>query len=357
MKQIKIVKQLINHYRRQIAVIAGLFVLVVAIGITCAFNATKEIKVVVDQNTVQAANAVQTETVAAPLMGTLSEVLTEKGYPVEEGYTVSVALDKKVKDVDTITIKKNAEGQIIANGQTISFNSAEETVGDLLSANAIEVAEKDIVTPAKETPLTTEVKEVKVSRVEIKEEKGQKDLPFETEEKENAELEEGARNVTTPGVLGKADFVDKVTYQDGVETARENISTTTVLEPVKEVVEIGTKKAAAKVSAEAASSGGSAGNRTESASSDFDLICAIVAHEGGTSYEGALAVISCVMNRVDNGGWGGSSAIGVLTAPGQFSSYLDGYYTQYLGNTPASVQQAVTDCMEGGVRSHGYTSF
>lgn len=94
---------------------------------------------------------------------------------------------------------------------------------------------------------------------------------------------------------------------------------------------------------------------TAEAVSDFDLICAIVAHESGPSYEGAMGVISCVMNRVD-GGWG-SSAVGVLTAPGQFASYLDGYYTQFLGNAPSYVQQAVRDCMEGGVRSHNYTSF
>jgi len=106
------------------------------------------------------------------------------------------------------------------------------------------------------------------------------------------------------------------------------------------------------------SHGGSTGNATEStANTDMDLICAIVAHEGGTSYEGSLAVISCVMNRVDAGNWGGSDALSVLTAPGQFASYLDGYYTQYLGADIPEVRAAVTDCMDGGLRSHPYTSF
>ena len=63
------------------------------------------------------------------------------------------------------------------------------------------------------------------------------------------------------------------------------------------------------------------------------------------------------MNRVDSGAWGGSTALGVLTAPGQFASYLDGYYTQYLGAEIPEVRQAVRDCMEGGVRSHPYMSF
>lgn len=86
---------------------------------------------------------------------------------------------------------------------------------------------------------------------------------------------------------------------------------------------------------------------------DFDIICAIVAHEGGTSYEGAMGIISCVMNRVDAGY--GPDAISVLTAPGQFASYLDGYYTMYLGGKYSNtVKQAVIDCMENGIRSHNY---
>ncbi len=89
---------------------------------------------------------------------------------------------------------------------------------------------------------------------------------------------------------------------------------------------------------------------------NFDLICAIVQHEGGASYEGALAVMSCVMNRVDSGRWGGSDPVSVLTAPGQFSSYLDGYYKQFLGRTSLEVQRAVLDCLNGK-RSHPYQSF
>lgn len=102
----------------------------------------------------------------------------------------------------------------------------------------------------------------------------------------------------------------------------------------------------------------STGNSTRDINtSDFDLICAIVAHEGGTSYEGSLAVISCVMNRADSGRWGGTDPLSILTAPGQFASYFDGYYVQYLGADIPEVRQAVTDCIEGGIRSHPYTSF
>lgn len=89
---------------------------------------------------------------------------------------------------------------------------------------------------------------------------------------------------------------------------------------------------------------------------NFNLICAIVQHEGGASYESALAVMSCVMNRCDSGRWGGTDPVSVLTAPGQFASYLGGYYRQFLNNPAPAVQQAVLDCLNG-TRSHPYQSF
>ena len=65
--------------------------------------------------------------------------------------------------------------------------------------------------------------------------------------------------------------------------------------------------------------------------------------------------MSAVMNRYDAGY--ASSPLGVLTAAGQFSSYLDGYYTMYLGGGYGSaVEQAVTDCLNG-YRMHSYKNF
>lgn len=101
----------------------------------------------------------------------------------------------------------------------------------------------------------------------------------------------------------------------------------------------------------------STGNKTE-VTDQMDFICAVVASECNVNYEGALAVISCVMNRVDSGRWGGKDAVSVLTAPGQFAGYLDGPYKRYLnGHYPPYVKQAVTDCMTKGIRNHNYQSF
>ncbi len=108
---------------------------------------------------------------------------------------------------------------------------------------------------------------------------------------------------------------------------------------------------------------GTGGHRvdpTRYSKSQLELIWAIVGQEDNGSYEGALAVISCAMNRTESPNWRslGSTAMQQLTAPGQFCYSMDHYWEARLGgNVPAYVKQAVNDCLEKGIRNHSFTSF
>ncbi len=96
--------------------------------------------------------------------------------------------------------------------------------------------------------------------------------------------------------------------------------------------------------------------------SELELIWAIVAQEDDKSYTGALAVISCAMNRAErNYGGHGTDPLSQLTAAGQFCyspSISDSVYWQRRlgGNVPSYVKQAVADCL-GGIRNHSYIYF
>lgn len=92
---------------------------------------------------------------------------------------------------------------------------------------------------------------------------------------------------------------------------------------------------------------------------DIDLMCAIVAQECNSSYEGALAVISCAMNRANSAKWGylGGDPLSQLKAHGQFCYSIDGYWRNRLnGNYPDYVRQAVMDGITG-TTNHSYLSF
>ncbi len=107
------------------------------------------------------------------------------------------------------------------------------------------------------------------------------------------------------------------------------------------------------------------GNISESGYSQeqLELIWAIVAQECSTSYEGALAVASCAMNRADeNYGGYGMDILSQLTAPGQFCyspSVSDPslWQARLGGNVADFVKQAVDDCLSQGKRNHSFKSF
>lgn len=101
-------------------------------------------------------------------------------------------------------------------------------------------------------------------------------------------------------------------------------------------------------------------NQTYSLSTtDFNLLVAVVSSESNKKKDDILAVTSVILNRCDRSG---KTPIEVITAPGQFSGYLQGYYMNYLNNdntlksNTTLVQEVVTDALNG-VRNNTYYSF
>lgn len=92
---------------------------------------------------------------------------------------------------------------------------------------------------------------------------------------------------------------------------------------------------------------------------DYNFLVAVVASESNKKLDDTLAVMSVILNRSDNSG---KTPIEVVTARGQFSGYLDGYYKRYLNqdgtltDNTKIVQEAVTDALNG-VRNNHYYSF
>lgn len=93
---------------------------------------------------------------------------------------------------------------------------------------------------------------------------------------------------------------------------------------------------------------------------ELNLIHAIVQQECATSYEGALAVISCAYNRSlsEKHIWKGADPLSQLTAEGQFCYSIDSHWKRYLnGGIYDYVRQAVYDCLYLGKTNHNYLSY
>lgn len=186
----------------------------------------------------------------------------------------------------------------------------------------------------------------------------QEEIPFETITKDVSNSSSNKRDtVVQNGKNGLKEVTYKVKYQDDIEIERKEISSTIISEPVNKIVEV---RAFSTTSRSASRSSVTYNNGVWSYSDkDLDLLCAITAQECSSSYEGALAVITCACNRAESTKWArnGSDPLSQYTAKGQFCYSIDNYWKRRLnGNYADYVKQAVLDALNGK-RNHNYLSF
>lgn len=73
-------------------------------------------------------------------------------------------------------------------------------------------------------------------------------IPFETERQNNPTLAVGVEQVSQSGSNGERTIVTEITYTDGVETDRREVSNTITRQPVKQIIQVGTMVVPASIS-------------------------------------------------------------------------------------------------------------
>lgn len=148
--------------------------------------------------------------------------------PVSAG-TADVQEEKyEISDAVTVTVK--------ADGQQLELMTAPVTVKEFLEAHNIKLGKHDLVTPEKDQ-VVTDGMEIAITRIEIKKEKAEVEIPYETETVGVDTLPQGESRVVTKGEKGLDEVTYRVTYSDGVEIAREEIARENLKAPVTEVIE------------------------------------------------------------------------------------------------------------------------
>ena len=95
-----------------------------------------------------------------------------------------------------------------------------------------------------EAALNGKTEEPTTPKVEHQEITTKEPVPYPSRTEYNAALPEGTRNVKQAGVNGEKTVVWDITLTDGKETARTKKSENVTKQPVEEIIEVGTKKAA-----------------------------------------------------------------------------------------------------------------
>lgn len=179
--------------------------------------------------------------------GTVQDVLNEQGIKIEEKDSIEPALNEKIVKNEIIKLKKAVPIKIICGDKEIETDTSEETVKDvleseseLLKENGIDFYEGlDEVSPNINSNIEKDsiIHIVNVEKQEVKE---FETIPYETVVKEDNELMYGDKEVKTEGIDGKKEVTYEVVYKDGIETARQIITTKTISAPTNEVIVKGT---------------------------------------------------------------------------------------------------------------------
>ena len=178
-------------------------------------------------------------------------------------------------------------------------------------------------------------------------------IPYETITKNTTGATTGVKDrVVQQGKDGIKEITYKIKYQNNVEIEKITLSEKVIQEPINKIVQV-QKIQTTRASTTSRAASYSGGKWTYSGS-EMDLLCAITAQECGSSYTGALAVITTACNRAEKRG---SDPLTQYKAKGQFCYSIDSHWKRRLnGNYPSYVKQAVTDALNGA-RNHKYLSF
>lgn len=152
---------------------------------------------------------------------------------------ISPSLDSPVADGMKIVIKRAVPVTVAVDGRTLSIQTAESTVDEMLNAEGIDLGELDKVSYNLGDNITSGM-EIKITRVEEKYFASTEPVEFGLVKQEDNNLEQGQSKLLQEGVQGEKVVTTRVVYEDGKEVSREVINETVTKEPVNRIVAVGT---------------------------------------------------------------------------------------------------------------------
>ncbi len=163
---------------------------------------------------------------------------------LEIGYTnndiVTPPISTQLTFGSTIIITRSSAIHVNDGGKESEYETQVTTVGDLLKEKNITLNAKDTLEPNPATLLVPAMT-IAITRITEKDLSEQKEIPFETVEKNDGSVLRGETKVTQEGKNGQKTQNFHVTYKNGKEIQRDLSSEKIDSKPTNKVVSIGTK--------------------------------------------------------------------------------------------------------------------
>ncbi|MGG7179088.1 3D domain-containing protein [Clostridium paraputrificum] len=163
--------------------------------------------------------------------GTVKDVLLAKGVEIDPKDKVQPSLEAKVSEKEEIIVKTAVPVKVVIAGQEQEIKTAEDTVGEMLLAEAevleeqgINYKEEDIVSPDKNTPINKDM-DIKVVQVEVETLTETEVMPYNTvETKDPTKDVSSAPLVKQEGINGEKEVTYEVIKHDGEIVAKNIVS-------------------------------------------------------------------------------------------------------------------------------------
>lgn len=169
---------------------------------------------------------------------TVGDLLQENEIKLSSQDKVHPASSEQLKDGDQVEVLRAHPVSLIVDGKTSQFITVAKTVKDVLEEKDVVLGEHDKVEPAITQKLTNDL-EIKVTRVQIKEETMEVAIPYQVRRETNASIPTGLVQVVQKGVQGMEAQRWQYIYEDGQLVEQNLIERNTMTAAVDEIVQAG----------------------------------------------------------------------------------------------------------------------
>jgi uncharacterized protein YabE (DUF348 family) len=199
-------------------------------GATVVLNRARPLQLTVD--------GVQQEVYVTAL--SVDQALEQLGYRADDLVLSASRSERLPLDGMELTITTPKDVVLVSDGQERVVTTTAGTAGELLAEQGIELSATDRTSLRLEQALLDKMR-LQVFRVQVSEIQVASAIAPERVETADPAAYVGSSNVTQAGVAGEKVTTFRVTVTDGVETARQELSSSVTRQPVAEQVTVGSK--------------------------------------------------------------------------------------------------------------------